>query len=119
MSQSKITDVTRRHRSGRMAIIFIFIALVGLSILLIKNDASRFNANCMRCYFCVNECPAKAISLDEHGFPVINKSKCLAWDSERNKFVWSRCGLCLRGCPIRVIALLNTDLDEREKHTTE
>lgn len=119
MSPSKITDVTRRHRSEMMAIIFILIALVGLTILLIKNDASRFNANCMRCYFCVNECPVGAISLDEHGFPFINKSKCLAWDSQRGEFVWPQCGLCLRGCPTRVIDLLNTTLEERKKHTTE
>jgi ferredoxin len=122
MSPRKITDVTRKHKSEKMAMVFIFIALIGLSILLVKNDASRFNADCMRCYFCINECPVrpeKAITLDEHGFPVINKSKCLAWDEERQEFVWPRCGLCLRGCPTRVIALLNTDLKEREKHTTE
>jgi Na+-translocating ferredoxin:NAD+ oxidoreductase RNF subunit RnfB len=117
MSPSRITDVTREHRSERMAMIFIFIALAGLSILLIENDATVFNANCMRCYFCVNECPAKAISLNEHGFPVINKSKCLAWDNEGDEFVWSRCGLCLKGCPTRVIDILNTNTAERDKHT--
>lgn len=118
MSLSKITDVTRRHRSERMAVIFIFIALVGMAILLVKDDASRFNANCVRCYFCVNECPFGAISLDVNGFPVINKSKCRAWVPNRNEFVWQKCGLCLKGCPTRVIALLN-NADLREKHTTE
>ncbi len=118
MSLTKITDVTRRHRSERMAVIFIFIALVGLTILLVKDDASRFNANCVRCYFCVNECPKNAISLDDHGFPVIDRSKCLAWNSNKGEFMWQKCGLCLKGCPTRVIALLN-NADLREKHTTE
>ena len=119
MGYSKITDITRRYRSETMAIIFIFIALVGLAVLLIKNDASRFNVNCIRCYFCINRCPVGAISLDEHGFPKINKSKCIAWVPNKNKFEWRRCGLCIRGCPTRVIDMLNTDLEERKKHTTE
>lgn len=116
MSRSKITDFTREHRSETMAVIFIFITLAGLAILLVENDASRFNARCIRCSFCVNECPVGAISLDEHSFPVIDRSKCRAWDADRNEFVWDKCGLCLKGCPTRVIELLNNE-NLREKHT--
>ncbi len=101
-----------------MAVLFIFIALVGLAFLLIDNDASQFNANCVREYFCVNECPFGAISLDEHGFPNINRSTCVAWMPGQERFNWAKCGLCLRGCPTRVIDLLDTNPEEREKHTT-
>ena len=119
MSPRRISDITRSHRSETMAVLFIFIALVGLAILLIEQDASRFNANCVREYFCVNECPVGAIILDEHGFPSINKSTCLAWVPGKERFQWNKCGLCLRGCPTRVIDLLDTELEEREKHTVE
>jgi len=102
-----------------MAFVFVFIALAGLAFLLVQNDASTFNAECIRCNFCVNECPVKAIYLDEHGYPIINKSKCLSWSPGREVFVWEKCGLCLKGCPTRVLALLNTNLEEREKHTND
>lgn len=116
---AEITDLTRTRKKGRIAAFFLIFAIMGLSLLLIEQNASRFNANCPRDYFCDNRCPVDAISLDEHGFPLINKSACLAWVPGRNEFRWERCGLCLRGCPTRVIDLLNTDLEEREGHTTD
>ena len=115
----RITDVTRIKKKDKIAIFFLILSVMGLGLLLIEQDAGKFNAQCPRCNFCVNRCPVDAISLDDHGFPEINKSKCTAWNPKKNEFVWSKCGLCLQGCPTRVIDLLNTDLEEREKHTTD
>lgn len=115
----KITEVTRRHQSELMALVFIFIAITGLAVMLVGHDTDQFNAECMRDYYCVNECPVNAISLDAHGYPVINKSKCLSWVEEEKEFQWQLCGLCLRGCPTRVINLLNVNKEIRDKHTTD
>jgi len=116
---TRITEVTRTKKKGKIAIFFLILAVMGLGLLLIEKNASKFNARCPRDYFCDNRCPVDAISLDDHGFPQINKSRCLAWTPEKSEFVWSKCGLCLKGCPTRVIDLLNTDLEEREKHTID
>ena len=116
---TKITEVTRTKKKNKIAIFFLILAIMGMALLLIEQDASKFNAQCPRCYFCINRCPVDAISLDDHGFPQINKSRCISWTPEKNKFVWDNCGLCLQGCPTRVINLLDTDPKEREKHTID
>jgi|GEM_PF-1604913 len=113
-----IEKITRSKRNTRIAIFFTLTLIIGFGILLIDLNQTKFRANCVRCYFCVERCPVGAISLDEHGYPVINKSKCLAFVRERNEFQWERCGLCLRGCPTRIIEILN-DENERRFHTTE
>ena len=115
----EIEKVTRSKRDRRMAIFFMITLIMGIGIMLVDSNSTKFNANCARDYFCVERCPVGAISLDEHGYPVINKSICLAWVPQRDEFQWEKCGLCLRGCPTRVIDLLNTNKDEREAHTTE
>lgn len=118
MKAVEIKEVTRERKREKIAIFFMIVLIMGLASLLINPRGSKFNAMCVRCYFCIERCPVKAISLDSHGFPIINKTKCLAWDEKTQKFRWERCGLCLRGCPTRVIELLQTNLKERELHTT-
>ena len=114
---AEITEATRTRKKGKIAVFFLIAAVLGLGLLLVEKDASKFNAQCPRDYFCDNRCPVDAISLDEHGFPQIDKSICLSWVPEKDEFDWDKCGLCLQGCPTRVIDLLNSDLEEREKHT--
>jgi len=46
---------------------------------------------CVGCGLCVAKCPVGAISINEHGFSVIDKNKCI------------NCGLCLETCPQNAI----------------
>lgn len=115
---AKIEEITRSRKDQRLALFFILVLIMGTAIMVLNQEDSRFNASCARCYFCIDKCPVSAISLDEHGYPVINRSKCLAWSEGRQEFMWDKCGLCLRGCPTKVIALLN-DPEERELKTED
>ena len=53
---------------------------------------------CVGLLSCVRVCPSGAISLNEHGVPEIDKSKCIS------------CGLCVKECPHGLISIkpLNT-----------
>ncbi len=112
----RIEEITRIKKDQRLAVFFMLVLIMGMGILMLGPEDSKFNASCARCYFCVDRCPAEAINLDGHGYPIINKSKCLAWNEKKNEFMWDKCGLCLRGCPTKVIALVN-DPEEREIKT--
>lgn len=115
---ARIEEITRKKKNQRLALFFMLVLIIGAAIIVLSPEKSRFNASCVRCYFCVDRCPVGAISLDEHGYPIINKSKCLSWSEGRQEFLWDKCGLCLRGCPTKVIELLN-DPVERELKTED
>ena len=114
-----IEKATRKIVDPKLAVFFMLILIMGAAIMIISPEKSRFNESCIKCYFCIEKCPAQAISLDSHGYPIINKTRCLAWDNESQEFNWDKCGLCLRGCPTKVIDLLNTDPEERIKKTVD
>ncbi len=48
---------------------------------------------------CQRACPFDAISMQENGLPLIDEDKC------------TRCGLCVKACPRRIIALLPEKAD--------
>ncbi|WP_238492446.1 hydrogenase iron-sulfur subunit [Desulfotruncus alcoholivorax] len=63
----------------------------------------RFFVNklkCDKCKRCIEECPNKAITLGEDGYPVVDPVNC------------QRCGICAGGCPLGVIALPDYRLEE-------
>jgi Na+-translocating ferredoxin:NAD+ oxidoreductase RNF subunit RnfB len=114
----KITYETRKKSNKWLGLAFLLVVVVGVGLLLARQDASSFEGLCPREYYGINKCPVQAMYLDDKGFPGINRSICLAWVEEEERFDWDLCGLCLEGCPTKVLSRLN-DPVEREKHTVE
>ncbi|HDR53744.1 MAG TPA: 4Fe-4S dicluster domain-containing protein [archaeon] len=48
---------------------------------------------CIKCYECVRNCPAVAISVRPDKFVQVDDEKCI------------RCGLCVRKCPTRALKM--------------
>lgn len=116
---ASIEEATRIKKNQKIALFFILVLIMGIAIMVLNSEKSKFNAGCSRCYSCIERCPVGAISLDEHGYPIINKTTCLAWNERQERFQWDKCGLCLRACPTKVIDLVNTDSHEREIKTVD
>ncbi|MFH1402689.1 MAG: hypothetical protein ABIH11_00285 [Candidatus Altiarchaeota archaeon] len=114
----RIRDKTRRRQRKWMGLLFLLIVVVGVGILVARKDATTFEGLCPREYYGINKCPVQAMYLDDKGFPGINRSVCLSWVGEEEMFDWDLCGLCLEGCPTKVLSRLN-DPVERDKHTVE
>ncbi len=55
---------------------------------------------CDRCKRCMEECPFKAYSFDEKGFPKVDMLKCRA------------CGLCMGSCPLGAISLGELSIEQ-------
>ncbi len=55
---------------------------------------------CDQCKRCLEECPVKAYSLDQEGYPQANPDIC------------RMCGICVGSCPLQVISLPNFKLDD-------
>jgi Na+-translocating ferredoxin:NAD+ oxidoreductase RNF subunit RnfB len=85
----------------------LMVVLLLPSIYMLKEGSDPFEAGCAREYFCISACPFDAMTIDDRGFPEINTTRCVAWNNETERFVWERCGLCLQGCPTRVLELLD------------
>ncbi|MCK9566072.1 MAG: 4Fe-4S binding protein [Methanothrix sp.] len=47
---------------------------------------------CIGCGACIEECPAGAVSLNDHGIAVVDKEKCTG------------CGKCAKSCPVEAIS---------------
>ncbi|MBD3387999.1 MAG: hypothetical protein GF416_03025 [Candidatus Altiarchaeales archaeon] len=114
----EIRDATRRGGNRWMGLLFMLAVVVGVGLLLARQDATSFEGLCPREYYGISKCPVNAMSVDGRGFPVINRSACLSWVEEEDRFDWDRCGLCVEGCPTKVLTRLNIR-EERDKHTVE
>lgn len=55
---------------------------------------------CDVCKRCIEECPFKAYSFDEKGFPKSDMMKC------------RRCGVCMGGCPLAAISLGGLSIEQ-------
>jgi len=67
--------------------------LVGSAYAVAKLLPATVDGNkCIGCGACIEECPAKAISLDDQGIAVVDKEKCTG------------CGKCARSCPVEAIS---------------
>lgn len=56
--------------------------------------------SCDKCKRCVEECPVKAYTLDEDGYPSIHPERC------------QQCGICVGSCPKQVISLPQLRIEE-------
>jgi len=68
-------------------------SLSRLTVVSQKENLYHFPIVCNQCEnaYCLNVCPAGAITRDTSGIVVIHKDKCIA------------CGLCIEYCPIKVV----------------
>ncbi len=99
--------ITRREFNKKLAKSFLYSILVFFGLASLPEiNRGDFKAKCPRDYYCLKRCPFNAISLDQDGFPLISKKKCVAWVKEVNKYKWPKCGLCLKGCPTRALEAL-------------
>lgn len=91
-------------RGGRASRLFLFAVLLGFSIAALNHESGTFENLCVRDYACVRVCPVKAIELDKHGFPRIDKQRCIAWNESAERFEWGGvCSMCLLNCSTRAL----------------
>jgi len=64
------------------------------------NCAMINKIKCDKCKRCLEECPNRAISINDDGYPAVNPDLC------------QRCGVCIGGCPLAVISLPDFKVDE-------
>ncbi|MEW6661480.1 MAG: hydrogenase iron-sulfur subunit [Bacillota bacterium] len=65
-----------------------------------RNCVYVLKNKCDKCKRCVTECPNQAMVLDCDGFPEPQEGKC------------QLCGICLGGCPLKIISLPDFRLEE-------
>lgn len=99
--------MSRREFNQKLlkSLLYSLLVFSGAGVLTIFQKRT-FKNSCAKDYYCLGRCPFKAITLDEKGYPKINKKKCVAFNRETGRFKWRKCGLCLRGCPTRALEVI-------------
>lgn len=92
-------DVSRSIESAGTAAVKA-IQFFNSTVEIIPDHPAVNKLKCDVCKRCIEECPFKAFSLDEKGFPEVDILKC------------RRCGICLGSCPLTAISFGSLSIEQ-------